>query len=88
MSQAPINGLFQDEVGLGVVGGRLYQGELQGIESARVAARIREYPDPEAAYREMTSTQALGRMGRPDEIGEETDRVADAFLAAEAVAVR
>jgi len=40
VSRAPINGLFQDEVGLGIVGGRLYQGELQGIESARVAARI------------------------------------------------
>src|SRR6185436_13524752 len=26
--------------GLGVVGGRLYQGELEGVESARVAARI------------------------------------------------
>jgi signal transduction histidine kinase len=40
VSRAPINGLFQNEVGLGIVGGRLYQGELQGIESARVAARI------------------------------------------------
>jgi NAD(P)-dependent dehydrogenase (short-subunit alcohol dehydrogenase family) len=38
------------------------------VETPFVAARIREYPDPEAAYREMTSTQALGRMGRPDEI--------------------
>jgi PAS domain S-box-containing protein len=40
VSRAPINGMFQHEVGLGIVGGRLYQGELQGVESARVAARI------------------------------------------------
>src|SRR5688572_4619039 len=39
-SRAPINGLYQHQVGLGIVGGRLYQGELQGVESARVAARI------------------------------------------------
>jgi signal transduction histidine kinase len=39
-SAAPINGMYQHEVGLGIVGGRLYQGELEGIESARVAARI------------------------------------------------
>ena len=38
------------------------------VETPFVAARIREYPDPEAAYKEMTSTQALGRMGRPEEI--------------------
>jgi signal transduction histidine kinase len=40
VSRAPINGLFQHQVGLGIVGGRLYQDELQGKESARVAARI------------------------------------------------
>ena len=38
------------------------------VETPFVAARIREYPDPEAAYRDMTSTQAIGRMGRPEEI--------------------
>jgi 2-keto-3-deoxy-L-fuconate dehydrogenase len=38
------------------------------VETPFVAARLKEYPDPEAAYREMTSTQALGRMGRPEEI--------------------
>ena len=38
------------------------------VETPFVAQRIREYPDPEAAYREMTSTQAIGRMGRPEEI--------------------
>jgi len=40
VSRAPISGMFQHEVGLGIVGGRLYQGELEGVEAARVAARI------------------------------------------------
>ena len=38
------------------------------VETPFVAARIREYPDPEAAYREMAATQAIGRMGTPEEI--------------------
>jgi len=38
------------------------------VETPFVSARLREYPDPEAAYREMCETQALGRMGRPDEV--------------------
>jgi 2-keto-3-deoxy-L-fuconate dehydrogenase len=38
------------------------------VETPWVAARVKEYPDPEAAYREMASTQAMGRMGRPEEI--------------------
>jgi NAD(P)-dependent dehydrogenase (short-subunit alcohol dehydrogenase family) len=33
-----------------------------------VSARLKEYPDPKKAYEEMSSTQALGRMGRPEEI--------------------
>src|SRR6478672_11777142 len=40
VSAAPINGMFQHQMGLGIVGGRLYQGELEGVESARVAAKI------------------------------------------------
>lgn len=40
VSAAPINGMFQHQVGLGIVGGRLYQGELEGVEGARAAARI------------------------------------------------
>jgi signal transduction histidine kinase len=39
-SRVPINGMFQHEVGLGIVGGRLYQGELEGVKGAQVAARI------------------------------------------------
>ena len=40
ITSAPINGLFQHELGLGIVGGRLYQAELQGAESARIAIRV------------------------------------------------
>jgi 2-keto-3-deoxy-L-fuconate dehydrogenase len=38
------------------------------VETPWVAARIREYPDPEKAYKEMAATQAMGRMGTPEEI--------------------
>ena len=38
------------------------------VETPFVAARLEEYPDPERAYREMSQSQAIGRMGRPDEI--------------------
>ena len=38
------------------------------VETPFVAARLREYPDPEQAYREMSASQAIGRMGRPEEI--------------------
>ena len=38
------------------------------VETPFVQARLREYPDPEKAYREMAATQALGRMGKPEEI--------------------
>jgi PAS domain S-box-containing protein len=40
VANAPINGLFRHELGLGIVGGRLYQAETQGIEAARIAVRI------------------------------------------------
>ena len=41
VSSAPINGLYQHQLGLGIVGGRLYQAELQGWRSAaRIAIRI------------------------------------------------
>jgi 2-keto-3-deoxy-L-fuconate dehydrogenase len=38
------------------------------VETPWVAQRIKEYPDPEKAYREMAATQAMGRMGTPEEI--------------------
>lgn len=38
------------------------------VETPFVKARLAEYPDPEKAYAEMAATQAIGRMGRPEEI--------------------
>ncbi len=38
------------------------------VETPFVKARLAEYPDPEKAYREMSSTQLNGRMARPAEI--------------------
>ncbi len=38
------------------------------VETPFVTARLKEYPDPEAAYKEMASTQAIGRMAKPEEI--------------------
>src|SRR5207302_10670337 len=39
VANAPINGIFQHQLGLGMVGGRLYQAENEGIESARIRVR-------------------------------------------------
>src|ERR1043166_3309554 len=38
------------------------------VEKPFVAARLKEYPDPQKAYQEMAATQAIGRMGKPEEI--------------------
>jgi NAD(P)-dependent dehydrogenase (short-subunit alcohol dehydrogenase family) len=38
------------------------------VETPFVKARLKEYPDPEKARREMSATQALGRMAQPEEI--------------------
>ena len=38
------------------------------VETPFVKARISEYPDPDAAYREMSLSQPVGRMARPEEI--------------------
>jgi NAD(P)-dependent dehydrogenase (short-subunit alcohol dehydrogenase family) len=38
------------------------------VETPWVAQRIKEYPDPARAYQEMASSQAIGRMGTPQEI--------------------
>jgi NAD(P)-dependent dehydrogenase (short-subunit alcohol dehydrogenase family) len=51
------------------------------VETPFVLARIAEYPDPAAAAREMASTQAMGRMGQPQEIAD-----AALFLASDAAA--
>ncbi len=38
------------------------------VETPFVSARLKEYPDPEAAYREMASTQLFERMVKPEEV--------------------
>jgi 2-keto-3-deoxy-L-fuconate dehydrogenase len=38
------------------------------VETPFVLSRLKEYPDPQAAYREMASTQLNGRMLRPEEV--------------------
>jgi NAD(P)-dependent dehydrogenase (short-subunit alcohol dehydrogenase family) len=38
------------------------------VETPWVAARLKEYADPVKARAEMAATQAIGRMGRPEEI--------------------
>ena len=38
------------------------------VETPFVTARLQEYPDPRKAYEEMSSTQAIGRMAKPEEI--------------------
>jgi len=48
------------------------------VETPFVLARLKEYPDPQAAYRDMASTQLSGRMAKPEEIA-----AAALFLAAD-----
>jgi NAD(P)-dependent dehydrogenase (short-subunit alcohol dehydrogenase family) len=38
------------------------------VETPFVLARLKEYPDSEAAYRNMASTQLNGRMAKPEEV--------------------
>ena len=38
------------------------------VETPFVKARLQEYPDPDKARREMSATQAIGRMAQPNEI--------------------
>ena len=40
VANAPINGIFGHQLGLGIVGGRLYQSERVGKEAADIAVRI------------------------------------------------
>jgi hypothetical protein len=40
VANAPINSIFDHQLGLGIVGGRLYQSERVGSEAAQIATRI------------------------------------------------
>jgi len=40
VANAPISGIFLHQLGLGIIGGHLYPAEREGVESARLAARI------------------------------------------------
>jgi 2-keto-3-deoxy-L-fuconate dehydrogenase len=52
------------------------------VETPFVRQRVQESQDPEAAYREMASTQLMGRMAQPAEVA-----AAALFLAADASAM-
>ncbi|HLX68260.1 MAG TPA: PAS domain-containing protein [Verrucomicrobiae bacterium] len=40
VANAPINGVYEEQMGLGIVGGRLFRPQLEGEEAARLAVRI------------------------------------------------
>jgi len=40
VANAPVNGIFEDQLGLGIVGGRLYRAGFEGVEGGRMAVRI------------------------------------------------
>ena len=40
VANAPVNSFFREQLGLGIVGGRMYQAEHQGVEAARIAIRV------------------------------------------------
>jgi PAS domain S-box-containing protein len=40
VANAPLNAIYEEQLGLGIVGGRLYRAEIEGVEAARVAIRI------------------------------------------------
>src|SRR5262249_47364811 len=48
------------------------------VEPPFFTARLREYPDPEQAYRDLAATHPLNRIGRPEEIA-----AAAAYLASD-----
>jgi PAS domain S-box-containing protein len=40
VANAPVNSIYEEQLGLGIVGGRLYRAEFEAVEAARVAIRI------------------------------------------------
>ncbi|MCC6329545.1 MAG: SDR family oxidoreductase [Acidobacteria bacterium] len=57
--------LALDHAGQGIRANAVCPGR---VETPFVTKRISEYPDPKKAYDDMASTQAVGRMGTPEEI--------------------
>ncbi len=46
VANAPVNGVYEDQLGLGVVGGHLYRAASEGDEAARIAIRILKGESP------------------------------------------
>jgi PAS domain S-box-containing protein len=40
VANAPVNAIYEEQLGLGIVGGRLYRAEFEGVEGAHMAIRI------------------------------------------------
>lgn len=40
VANAPVNGVYEEQLGLGIVGGRLFRPRIEGEEAARLAVRI------------------------------------------------
>ena len=65
VANAPINGMYQHQLGLGIVGGHLYQAEVQGAESARIAIRIlRGEPAAELPTYDRPAARTAVRLAR------------------------
>jgi PAS domain S-box-containing protein len=40
VANAPVNSIYEEQLGLGIVGGRLYRAEFEAVEAARIASRV------------------------------------------------
>jgi PAS domain S-box-containing protein len=40
LANAPVNSIYEEQLGLGIVGGRLYRAEFEAVEGARIAIQI------------------------------------------------
>jgi PAS domain S-box-containing protein len=40
VANAPVNSIYEEQLGLGIVGGRLYRAEFEAVEAARIAIQI------------------------------------------------
>ncbi len=72
-AKVPVYGLFQSQMGLGIIGGRLYQDQVVGIQAARAAVRIfRGEPAASIPHQVLTASspvydwRELKRWGIPE----------------------